>query len=69
MLCKVNFVIRSLIAKKFNDHKGGIFFLFFVFFIDFHIFQLSALRTNLTSHAFPHVHEIYVFSTMMSDGL
>ncbi len=67
--CRVNFVIRSLMAKKLNDHKGGIFFLFLLFLIDFHIFQLSTLRTNLTSHALPHVHEIHVFSTKMSHGL
>ncbi len=69
MLCRVNFVIRSLMAKKLNDHKGSIFFLFLLVFIDFHIFQLFALGTNLTSHAFPHVHEIHVFSMKMSHGL
>ncbi len=66
MLWKVNFVIRSLIAKKLNDHNGRIFFLFLLFHIDFLIFQLFALGTNLTSCALPNVHEIHVFSTKMS---
>lgn len=60
------FCYKVIDCQKLNDHNGGIFLFFLLFHIDFLIFQLFALRTNLTSHALPHVHEIHVFSTKMS---
>jgi hypothetical protein len=65
MLCKVTFVTRLLVAKKFDENiEGRILFLILFFFIEFHHLELSTPRTTPTSCIFSHVQEIHVFPNM-----
>jgi hypothetical protein len=61
MFCKVDFVIRSMVAKKIIDQRRRDIIIILLFFVDFHFLELF-MATNLTFYPLLDVHKMHGFS-------